>query len=247
MTDDIFTEIKGGTESSLETLVGDGKKFVDTEALAKGKQEADVHIAKLEEEAAANKEAFDKLQKEKGTEYSVADLMKAVREADTKGSSEDGTKPLSAEELENVVKSVLDRESSASTKATNRAQGNTLVLAKVDGNVEAAKALIAEQAGKHGLTPSKLAELSEESPQAFAKLMDLDVSAVLPKGITTLPGQNTEVLPTGPVLEIEGHKTKSYFDAKRKEMGGRKFLNDHALQLELNKSAQALGLERFNQ
>ena len=52
---------------------------------------------------------------------------------------------------------------------------------------------------------------------------------------------------TGPVLEIEGHKTKSYFDAKRKEMGNAKFLNDIPLQVELQKCSQALGLERFNQ
>ncbi|MEE9586010.1 MAG: hypothetical protein V3W09_03825 [Nitrososphaerales archaeon] len=247
MSDDVFTEKpEGENESALEALVGDGKKFGDNESLAKGKLEADVHIAKLETEAAETKEAMEKLQKEKGTEYSVADLMKAVKEATAKEGSPDD-KPMSQEELQDAVKTIMQGEKTADTKASNRAQGNKLVLTKVDGNVEAAKALVAERAGKLGLTPAKLAELSEESPEAFAKLMGIDTSTASSQGTVSLPGVKTGSLDSGPVLEVEGHKTKSYFDAKRKEMGSRAYLNDTALQLDLQKSSQALGLERFNQ
>ena len=246
MTDDVFTgDQEGGNESTLEALVGEGKKFATVELLAAGKAEADAHIAKLETEAAENKDAFDKLQKEKGTEYTVADLMKAVQDANvSKGSTDD--KPLSEEQLQEVVRSMMKDESTATTKAGNRAQGNKLVLAKVDGNVEAAKALVTERAAQLGLSPARLAELSEESPDAFANLMGLTASTGSSTGTVGLQGTKADGN-TGPVLEIEGHKTKSYFDAKRKEMGNAKFLNDIPLQVELQKCSQALGLERFNQ
>lgn len=248
MTDDVFTEDQsGGTESALETLVGDGKKFTDVEGLAKGKMESDSHITKLETENADIKERFEKLQKEKGTEYTVADLMKAVKDATTTEGSEGEQTQLSPEELQKVIKTVVEGEKQADTKAANRALGNKLVLGKVDGNVEAAKALVAEQAAKLGIAPAKLAELSEESPQAFAKLFGIDPSTASSQGTAALPGVKTGDLDTGPVLEVEGHKTKSYFDAKRKEMGNAKFLNDTSLQSEMLKAAQALGLERFNQ
>ena len=246
MTDVFTNDQEGGNESALDALVGEGKKFNDVEGLAKGKQESDTHITKLEGEQAELKTQLEKLQKEKGTEYTVAELMKAVREATAKTGSE-GDKPMSNEELQEVIKSVMDGENVANTKATNRAQGNKLVLDKVDGNVEAAKALVAERAGKLGMSPAKLAELSEESPSAFARLMEIDASTAS-SGTASLDGVNTESLGADqPVLEIDGHKTKSYFDAKRKEMGNRAYLNDSVLQGELQRSSQALGVERFNQ
>jgi hypothetical protein len=248
MADDIFTtdNQEGGNENALDALVGEGKKFKDTEGLAKGKQESDTHITKLEGEAAEMKTQLERLQKEKGTEYTVADLMKAVREATAKEGSE-GDTPLSNDELQEVIKNVMKGEDVANTKAANRAQGNKLVLDKVDGNVEAAKSLIAERAGKLGMTPAKLAELSEESSEAFAKLMEIDVSTAS-SGTAGLGKVNSESLGANqPMLEVDGHKTKSYFDAKRKEMGNRAYLNDSGLQSELQRSSQALGMERFNQ
>ncbi len=160
MSDDVFTSNQNGeNESALDALVGEDKKFNDVEGLAKGKQESDAHITKLEGEASELKTQLEKLQKEKGTEYTVADLMKAVREVTAKEGSEGG-KPMSNEELQEVIKSVMDGENAANTKAANRAQGNKLVLDKVDGNVEAAKALVAERAGKLGMSPAKLAEMT---------------------------------------------------------------------------------------
>lgn len=248
MIEDVFINDnqEGGNESALDALVGEGKKFNDVEGLAKGKQESDTHITKLEGEQAELKTQLEKLQKEKGTEYTVAELMKAVREATAKEGST-GDKPMSNEELQEVIKSVMEGETAANTKAANRAQGNKLVLDKVDGNVEAAKALVAERAGKLGMSPAKLAELSEESPSAFARLMEIDTSTAS-SGTAGLDKINTESLGANqPVLEVDGHKTKSYFDAKRKEMGNRAYLNDSVLQGELQRSSQALGVERFNQ
>ena len=147
-------------------------------------------------------------------------------------------------DLQELIKSVLDGEKQTSTKDANRAKGNALVLAQAKGDVEVAKALIAERATAVGMTPASLAELSESSPEAFAKLMEIDSNTQAP-GTGALDSTNTDVLNQG-VQEVDGHKTRSYFEAKRREMGNMKYIHDKSLQKELQESAQALGA-KFNQ
>ena len=153
---------------------------------------------------------------------------------------------MSTEELQEAVRSIVETDKTADTKAANRAIGNELVLKRVDGNVEAARALVTERAAALGMSPSKLAELSEESPSAFASLIDPTASAAISGHTASLDGIRTDVLgDTGPVLEVEGFKTKAWFDAKRKEVGHVKYLNDGAVQRELVRSINGLG-ERFD-
>ncbi len=245
MADDVFTQTKGNEESALQALVGEGKKFADAELLAKGKQEADAHITKLEEEAATRGAEMDALKTQQGTEVTIAELLKAVKESQTEAGSEEG-KQLSNDELVALIKSVTEGETVASTKAANRAEGNKLVLAKAQGDVVVAKSLVAAAAKANGLTTDAMAKLSEESPQAFAKLMEVETS-ITPAGTQGLDNVNTSVLDgsTG-VTEIDGHKTKRYFDAKRKEMGNVKYLYDTGLQRQMQEASQELG-ERFYQ
>jgi hypothetical protein len=64
--------------------------------------------------------------------------------------------------------------------------------------------------------------------------------------LTQLPNNSTDALSnTGPVLEVDGFKTKAWFDAKRKEVGPAKYINDPSIQGELVKSMNGLR-ERFN-
>ncbi len=244
MSDDVFGTPAANTDSALDALVGEGKKFATVELLAEGKAKSDEHIAALEKEAADNKEAFEKLTKEKGT-YSVDDLMKAVKDAAIAKEGEAGTtKPMSPEELQELIKSAIAGEKQTSTEDANRAKGNALVLSKAGGDVEVAKALVAERAKVVGMTPAALAELSESSPEAFAKLMEIDSTKQAPN-TSGLPNSNTDVQQTG-VLEVDGHKTASYFEARRKEMGNLKYIHDKALQTEMGKATQALG-DKFYQ
>ena len=48
------------TENFLDHLVGEGKKFTDPEAMAKGKYESDRHVSNLEKQLAELKEDLDK-------------------------------------------------------------------------------------------------------------------------------------------------------------------------------------------
>ena len=245
MSDDVFAADQGSV-SALDALVGEGKKFADAEALAKGKAQADEHISTVEQENATLKEQLEAATLAAGKTAPVEELLAAIKEANTTQQSSEGGQTMSADELQDVIKSVLQNEKSADTKAANRAKGNALVLKAVDGDVEAARALVAERATALGMSPAAMAELSENSPDAFAALIDPKTSTQSSGSPTSLPHINVLGLDqdTRP-LEVEGFKTKAWFDAKRKEVGHVKYINDPSIQGELTRSMNGLG-ERFN-
>jgi len=242
MSEDVFTETKGDSSGSyLEKLVGEGKKFSDPEALARGKAEADAFIEQLKRE---KQEAMDALAKAEGdtkSQATVADLIAEVRKAQ-EGNSDNNQ--MSEDDLVTKVRDIMRGESAQATAKQNRDKGNELVLQKVGGDINAAKTYVAERAKQLGMSPAKLAELSEVSPSAFAKLIDTDTSTAT-KGTTAIPSSNSSNFnQNSPQLEIDGYKTKAWFDNQRKELGVSKYLNNHKLQNDYLKSAMALG-DRF--
>lgn len=244
MADDVFS----GDESTvtvLDELVGEDRKFKTVEDLAKGKKAADDHIAKVERENAEMKAKLEELMKSGNQAEVLSDLVDKIKNTETKGSEGETTKH-SQEELIEIVKSVMKEDKEHDTRATNRQKGNELVLKIADGNVEAARALVAERAQELGMSPAKLAELSETSPSAFAALIGGDKgTATQSQSTSALPKHNTEGMDTSRPMELDGFKTKAWFDAKRKEMGHVKYINDQQIQREFAKSMNGLG-ERFN-
>lgn len=244
MTKDVFSGDQSGNEgaSALEALVGEDKKFADAEALAKGKQSADAHIKTLEEENATLKAATGDQ-----APATVADLVEALKSSQ-KTEPKEGDQPMSDEELQEKVRAIVSGDSELATRKENRELGNALVLDKVKGDAEAATAYVAERATALGTTPAMLAELSEQSPRAFAKLMELD-SSTSPKSTTSLPDRiNTlgQELNPHAVTEVDGHHTKSYYDGLKAKVGVVKWLNDSNMQMRMAKDMTALG-EKFNQ
>lgn len=244
---DVFATDQGSKqESIIDALVGEGKKFDSVEALAAGKLKADEHISTIEQENAALKEQLARTASEDDKAAQVKELLDAVKAGATNEGSEGG-QTMSQEELEKIVQHAIQNDKSAETKAANRARGNALVLGKVEGNVEAARILVAERAQALGMSTQSLAELSETSPDAFATLIGVNDGTASSSGsLTQLPNNNRDALsPSGPALEIEGYKTKAWFDAKRKEVGPSKYINDQFIQNELVRSMNYLR-ERFN-
>lgn len=247
MAEDVFAGDQTSV-SVLDTLVGEGKKFDNVEALAQGKAKSDVHIATIEQENAALKEQLARNTSDDDKATQVKELLAAVKaQAEKKDEGSEGDKTMSQEELTDIVKDIYQDEKSAETKAANRARGNALVLGKVEGNVEAARILVAERAQAVGMTVQALAELSESSPDAFATLVGVGDSTASSNGsLQQLPHQSIDALnQQGPVLEVDGFKTKAWFDVQRKELGAGKYVNSPAIQNELVRSMNGLG-ERFN-
>lgn len=232
-------------ESPVAALVGEGKKFATIEDLARGKQEADTYITQLEEEGKTQREKLAELESGKSKEDTVAQLLKEVREqADNKQGNEGNDNQVTDEDLSKKIKAIMQGETDAQTRAKNRGIANQTVLDKVQGDVEAASAYLAERAKQLGMGLSGLRELGETSPEAFAKLIDVDQSTVS-KGITTLPDQGGNTSGTGPAMEIDGHRTKAYYDNLKKEMGPSKYWGNTKVQGQYTKDAMALK-ERFN-
>lgn len=240
---DETTQDQGPTANVLDELVGPGKKFATVEDLAMGKHKSDQFIEKLLAEQKEALDALGKLESDSTQQKTIADLIAEVR---GKGTDDDkGNQPLTDEELQEKIRSIVRGDSEAQTRDKNRDLGNKLVLGRVNGDAEAAKLYIAERAKQLGLKAERLVELSEESPTAFAKIMEIDTSTSHQKGIADLHGSNTQFLGTGPQMEVEGRKTKAWYDLQRKEMGTVKFLSNTKMQLAYLKDAEALG-ERFS-
>lgn len=246
MSDVFDTKTEGTVEGVLDALVGEGKKFSTTEDLAKGKLAADNHIATIEAENARLKAQLDADKKASEKEASVKELIDTVKAAQAEGSTQGKT--LSAEELAAMVKTVMKDEKSADTKAANRSRGNELVLKLAEGNVDTARLLVAQRAEALGMTPAALAAVSESSPQAFTELMagakSNPQSSGSPQGLdgkqrTDTSGDQTRA------LEIDGFKTKAWFDQQKKELGHAKYVLSPQINNELRKSINGLG-ERFN-
>lgn len=251
MADDVFDAADQGGETEGKTddnpvnaLVGEDKKFKTVEDLAKSKLEADAFIEQLKEE---NKVALEELKKYQGQEDNsakVQELLEAVKAAGQQQDSE-GDNQLTDEALSEKIREIMQGVSAEETAKRNRAKGNELVLRKVGGDVEAAKLFVAERAKELGLKPSALAELSEISPQAFAKLIDANTSASS-SGSTNLQHSNPRAMESHATIEtVDGHHTKAYYDRVRKEMGTVKYLQDRKLQKRYLDDAMALG-DRFN-
>ncbi len=239
---DVFDTDQGGKESEslLDTLVGEGKKFATIEDLAKGKQEADAHIVQLENENKVTRDQMAALDADKDKQATIADLIATVKEANKQEPSEDNQ--TTDEDLSKKIRAILTSDRDSETKDTNRAKANQAVLDKVKGDVEAAKSYVAEKAKEHGMSVPELQSLGETSPSAFHKLMETSPSTGTSSVSAlsgTVPGKQGDNV-------IDGHFTKAYYDNLKKEMGGSEYWSSSKIQGQYTKDALALG-DRFNQ
>ena len=235
---DVFDSTTSTQESLLDSLVGDGKKFADADALAKGKQEADSFIEQLQGELKGVRNDLTTLEGQSDKGKTVADLIKAVQESQKQEPGDDNQ--MSEEDLSKKIKEIMQGVSDTTTKGQNREVGNALVLKKVNGDIEAAKVFVAERAKQLGMTTDALAALSEVSPDAFAKLIDIDPSTIT-KSISSLSTQTETFDSASPQTVVDGHKTKAYYDSLKKEMGIGKYWSDSKVQAQYYKDAMALG------
>lgn len=245
MSEDVFSSQTGDTmpANPLEALVGPGKKFETVEALAKGKLDADLFIKKLEGEAQLTREelALAKQQADKNT--NLSDVLMELKKAQT-GSTEGNTTPQTEDSLIALVKQVMSGETEAQTRAANHRAANEAVLQKLNGNVEAARAYVAEKAKAHGMTVEQVQTLGESSPSAFRTIMGIDQQVPAHKGQAGVSALASYQPPTGATEVVDGHKTKAYYDKLKKEMGAAAYWKDAKLQKQYFADAFALQ-ERF--
>lgn len=165
-------------DSFVTQLVGEGKKFKDYEALAKGKLEADRHIGEITK-------TLDELR----AELAKQDYAKALLEQMSKGpeTRQDDPPPntSSSSNTENTTQSASDIETLVEKVITEKEKNRTLSqnLTVVSDEMEKkfgdkATQVLKTKSQELGMSLDKLKEIAAESPTAFFQL--IGVSAQKP-------------------------------------------------------------------
>lgn len=180
MTDDVFNEDDNVNDSDtfLDQLVGEGRKFKSAEDLARGKAESDRYIeqlkTELENQKRLNEEKFDELlrtvknksaQTAEGNNSQTPDShINSSRPSDV-----DNTSPNDAGgDLESLVKKTLKEQQDLTRKEAN-VQAVNQKLAEMYG--EKAASVVKTRAEEMDMSLSSLKQMAETSPKAFLKLI----------------------------------------------------------------------------
>lgn len=222
MTDAFGTPAVTPAVNSLESLVGEGKKFADVEALAKGKVAADAHIARLEEEAVRLREVA---QQNINAETQLTELkneLMSLRES-ASGKPRVPTEPaLTETDIETLVERSLTKKEANRTVAQNINESNNRIVRHF-GTVEKAQEAVRAKADEMGVTVEFIKETAARSPTAFMQLMGIVPKPASDKGDGTFIQSSgsvvrPEVVGSGPV---EG--SKAWLDTIRRKEPNRFF------------------------
>lgn len=186
-TADTTTEVQNAqtNESFVTQLVGEGKKFKDLEALAKGKLEADRHIGEITK-------TLDELR----AELAKQDYAKSLLETMNKGSETRAEQPPpttpSPSNTENTTQSASDIESLVEKVITEKEKNRTVTqnITVVGEEMERqfgdkAGQILKSKSQELGMSLDRLKEIAAESPTAFFQL--IGVSAQKKATMNTAP------------------------------------------------------------
>lgn len=201
--------------SVLGDLVGEGRKFNDVEALAKGKLEADRFIEQMKQENAALKADLEKQAYRLGvTDYLEEKASAPTAESSSPNNQNSGTldqgntNPKTSEvDIESLVEqTLLKRDQEAVAK--NNISLVESELEKAYGT-EAGNA-VKQKASELGLQLSELQSMAAKSPNAFMQLMGKPAvqSKPLISGTIRTEGSN---------FETSSDKDFAYYQKMRRE------------------------------
>lgn len=227
--------------SYREALVGEGKKFKDEEALARGKWEADQMIARLTREM---DELRDDLNKRMTTEELLEKITSRNAQPNNPTTPESGQQhshqevnAMSQEDIQKLVQKTLTVEQQKALAAQNVATVRNK-LQEHWGNDFPQKL---EQTTKElGVSKEYMAHMAETAPQAFLKLVGADQPRQ-PAGVFEAPVPNSAVIRGDGNSNVKNYK---YFSEMRKA-DPKKYWSVET-QREMHKLAQEQGERFFN-
>lgn len=158
-------------ESFVDHLVGDGKKFRDIEALAKGKLEADRHIGEITK-------TLDELRAELAKQDYAKNLLEQMSKGSETGAEQPPPVTTSSSNTENTTQSASDFEAlvekviTAKEKSKTASQNISVVGEEMqkqygDKTADVLKAKSLEL----NMSLDRLKEIAAESPTAFFQLI----------------------------------------------------------------------------
>ena len=195
---------------AFEALVGVGKKFADSEALARGKQESDTYITQLQTENHGLREDLDK----RMTSEEVLTKIREEAAASSVTAGENTTPQLGKSDITELVKQVLE---STRTEESNTRNFNDVDQRLISVYGDKAGDWLAGKAQELGLSVDFLADVAKASPDAFYNTVGLSSTTTNTTASVTTGTVNTETVTQ--VTEASGIKpnTMKYFDAIKAE------------------------------
>lgn len=201
--------------SVLGELVGEGRKFNDVEALAKGKVEADRFIEQMKQENAALKSDLEKQAYKLGVTNKMEEMASAPTAELLDPNNNNGgttntanTQPSSSEaDIESLVEQTLRKREQESVAKNNIAIVES-ELAQAYGTE--ASAAVQQKANELGLPMSELQGMAAKSPAAFMQLMGQSA----PKSSPLVQGS---IRTEGSTMQASSEKDFGYYQKLRKE------------------------------
>ncbi len=189
---DIF-ESNVQSESALEVLVGEGKKFADAEALARAKIEADRTVSDRNRELEEHRQEMNRLREE------ILALRSAPREpAPAPEPPKDADRPV--EDAPNLdLASRIREEMRLAQKEDVQNQNVSQVrnkLIEVYGTQEKAQQVLTAKAAELGLPVEFLNSVAAQSPQAFYTTIGLTEQQTSQAAVATRGDVNAMVVAT---------------------------------------------------
>lgn len=176
---DVFSETTEAEQTDyLEQLVGEGKKFKDPEALARGKAEADEFIENLKRQNQELKEDLEKaskldqiLEEIRSNEAAKPSTARNDDPGEGEGDPSKTSSGLTDEQLQALIEKTLSQR-----ETEGRANKNLSEVNRVIGEKYGSKAaeFLKSRADEIGLSVVKMKELAAENPKAFYRLVGLD-------------------------------------------------------------------------
>lgn len=220
-------------EATFEALVGEGKKFKDPDALAKGKLEADHHIANLEKE-------LSDMRAELQGRLSMEELLDKVQ---TRTSNDEVTPPnplnvRTDEQEDGLVSRDLAKEVRALVEAERKKE-------RREANVSSAKAELKKRFGADynsklqniadslEVSVNMLSDMAATSPAGFIKLID---SVAKPDKDISIP--NTQIDTNRDRKEFTSKNAAYYKELRRSDP--KTYWSKHN-QVEMNREAVRQG------
>lgn len=246
MTDDVFSgtdQTQQTTQidpdkSLVEQLVGEGKKFKDLEAMAKGKLEADTYIETIERKA-------DELAKElekRLTAEEIADQIRSQQqppvsnlnpnpgEVENSVGNQNETKPnFTTDDIEKLLEKKLEEKSAVSRQQANLAEVNKTLRDKIGAT---ANQVLADKAADLGVTVEYLKEQAAISPKAFYNLIGLSQQQTQSTGFNP-PSSSVTTIPNGTTERNKAYYDKLYAENPKLRIDQKMTIQEHKDMLRL--------------
>lgn len=234
MADDIFGDQPLNDAVSLDTLVGEGKKYKDVDALAKAYANLDNFVEEVKRDNATLRAERDAkaFQNAQGNQ-------EQARQPDPANTPSETPKPqVNEKDLRTLVSEVME-DTINSRRLAENVETTAAKMIEIYGSASAAQQAIINKARELGVTPDWLRDASARSPQAFFVTMGVDPSNGGPRQNRSTPAPHSDVRIIPDVNGNNNGRNYNYYQELRKTNKAAYYSAN--VQAEMQKNARELG------